>query len=170
MTAGLVAYFLSFRTNPKFTVGGGQTAANARAYLKGTARWTRPSGQDPAIWNMVDSVNAAGGTPTKPQPDPVQPAVTPSCTNTQRHGAHDDYHIEIDGMTGHVIADGGKNLAAQQKGCGIYNSWNWSWSNDDKTEASVTFNQPLGMKGGCVERAFMTAADGGPQIAKCKKG
>lgn len=173
MTARLVAYFLSLRQKPPFPVSGGNTAGNARNYLKNTARWTRPGGNDPAIWNGIDSLEgAADASPTQPAPTTPTPTPQgperPSCTNTKRTGEHDDYHIEINHMTGDVIADGGKNLAAQEKGCGIYNSWNWQWTKDDKTEAMVTFNQPWDLKGGCVERAFTTAALQ-PQIAKCEQ-
>ena len=170
MTAGLVAYFLSLREHPPFPVGGGNTAGNARTYLKNTARWIRPEGRDPAIWNMIDSLEGAAEDTnvTKPGSAPPAAPLLPSCINTKRTGAYLDYHIEISHMTGDVIKDGGKKLAEEQKGCGWLNSWNWEWTKDDKSEAKATFNQPWGMKGGCVERAFMTAA-GGPQIAKCEQ-
>ena len=170
MTAGLVAYFLSLREHPPFPVGGGNTAGNARNHLRNIARWIRPGGRDPAIWNGIDSLEGAtNAAPTKPNPPTSPPAPElPSCTNTKRKGLHVDYHIEINHMTGNVIKDGGSRLFKEQSGCGILNSWNWKWTKDDKTEAMVTFNQPWGMKGGCVERAFMTAA-GGPKIAKCSQ-
>jgi chitinase len=170
MTAGLVAYFLSFRNSRPFPVRGGNTATNARNYLRDIARWQRPGGQINAIWNMVDSLNApVAQTPTT-TPTPAQPAITPSCTNTKRTNIPDDYHIEIHGITGDVLQNFGTDrlskLFKEENGCGGSNSWKWIWDNDGHAVGSVTFNLPLGMKGGCVERAFMTAA-GGPQIAKC---
>jgi hypothetical protein len=73
MAAGLVAYFLSFRNNRPFAIGGGNTARNARDYLKNTAKWVRPGGKDPAIWNGVDSL-AGAVAPVTAQPTPVTPA------------------------------------------------------------------------------------------------
>lgn len=166
MTAGLVAYFLSLRNSPPFHVGGGNTAKNARDFLSRTANWVRPDGQNKAIWNLVDSTTVNAVTPVTPKVAPAAP-VTPSCTNDKRTGLHDDYHFTIQGMTGNVIKDGGNELQKQEYGCGALNSWHWTWTKDDKSEASVTFNQPWGIKGGCIERAFMTAARG-PQIPTCK--
>jgi hypothetical protein len=165
MTAGLVAYFLSFRNNRPFSVGGGNTAKNARNYIRDTANWVRPGGQNKAIWNMVDSLDAE-----KTKPTPAQPAITPSCTNTKRTNVPDDYHIEIHGITGDALQNFGTDklskLFKEENGCGGSNSWTWIWDNDQHTVGSVTFNMPWGMKGGCVERAFMTAA-GGPKIGTC---
>ena len=181
MTAGLVAYFLSFRNNRPFPVGGGNTAMNARNYLQNTAMWKRPGGQDNGIWNMVDSLNAAAGAPDAPvasapaSSTTSAPAavVTPWCTNHKRTGAHDDYQIAIHGMTGGILQffhdNHASDLFQQESGCGTSNSWTWIWDNDQHTVGSVTFNMPWGIKGGCIERAFMTAAKGGPQIATCQQ-
>ena len=145
------------------------------------ARWTRPGGENPAIWNMIDSLNANANLASsssvppiatsslRPSPTPPPPpAMTPSCTNTRRSGLHDDYHIEIIDMTGNVIREGSHQLYHTESGCGILNSWTWTTA-PNGLSANVTFNQPLGMKGGCVERAFISAA-GGPQIAPCSSG
>ena len=120
---------------------------------------------------MVDSLNTpVAQTPTA-TPTPAQPAITPSYTNTQRADIPDDYHIEIHDMTGDVLQRFrtgrlSKVFEEEDNGCGGSSSWTCIWDNNGHTLGSDIFNMPLGVKGGCVERAFMTAAKG-PRLGKC---
>ncbi|KAG8667842.1 hypothetical protein FPOAC2_13044 [Fusarium poae] len=61
--------------------------------------------------------------------------------------------------------DGGAKLKKEESGCGGITEWEWQSGDNSNLGHEVSFNLPLFMKSGCVERAIVSA--GGPSI-KCK--
>lgn len=58
--------------------------------------------------------------------------------------------------------DHGSELHHQEKGCGALTGWSWTDASSTSM-AKAYFNLPITMKGGCVERAIVSA--GGPKIS-----
>ncbi|KAL1632827.1 hypothetical protein SLS56_003317 [Neofusicoccum ribis] len=72
------------------------------------------------------------------------------------------YSIQVTPINNWSGDDGG-SLKKEEKGCGALTSWEFgSWSNGTQW---ATFNLPILIKAGCVERAIKSA--GGPEGLKC---
>ncbi|KAM5505126.1 putative chitinase [Microsporum canis] len=88
-------------------------------------------------------------------PTPVPPLLIPSCTI-----GHVPFALVFEiKEIGSWAADHGAALLKEMKGCGAVTEWKWAETSRGST---VTFNLPIVIKAGCVERAIVSAK--GPEL------
>lgn len=100
----------SFR-HPSFEVGNGNTAQNARKYLKETANWVRPSGKDEVIWDLLDSTKENSAPPPRPPPPSPPLPPPPPC---KRSGLYSDYGACLDKCAGGKCESGSAGFPIPQ--------------------------------------------------------
>lgn len=130
------------------------------------------------MWDSMMEITslAPSTTPTTAPPPPVtsNPPPTPTPTVAPAPSAQCSfwdvdliaYEFDIFDIEGWVT-DGGASLEKQEKGCGALTSWSWVAATST-TPAYVHFFLPTIIRGGCVERAIVSA--GGPKISCVAKG
>ncbi|KAL7944577.1 glycoside hydrolase family 18 protein [Trichoderma barbatum] len=103
----------------------------------------------------ASSTTTATTTTTSPPP-PATPQAT-----CKYFGGGPYYAFFVYYIAGWDTDDVESSLQKEEKGCGALTGWDWDYAK--AKDPSVSFNLPLILKAGCVERAIASA--GGPKIS-----
>lgn len=114
-------------------------------------------------WLLTTTTQVSKTAPTTTTTMDTRPLVTPQAT-CKYYNAGFFYVFYIYNIAGWNTNDVQSSLRQQEKGCGALTAWDWDYANAE--DFSVSFNLPILIKGGCVERAVFSA--GGPKIS-CTK-
>lgn len=141
--------------------GGDDGAADDGGWGPSPTSPTTTSKPPPPTSTSTSTTSTSSSTSSTPTPDP-----TPEATCDIKDDFGLAMRVHVYDIRNWAEEDDGAELKKQEQGCGALTFWDWTDETDDEG-ASVWFDLPYWIKGGCVERAIKTA--GGPDVGTCNK-